>query len=101
MDFIDGMFAILIPVSIGPLVITLLWSERKAAKLGLAPDITIGPSAIAAPEEVDNRSIWRKFYDVTEALDVVGLVLLAAAVALILLPLTLVSTAKGKWHNRM
>ncbi|KAG6814897.1 hypothetical protein H0H93_011822, partial [Arthromyces matolae] len=32
-----GMFAILIPVSLLPLIITLLWAENKARKLGMTP----------------------------------------------------------------
>ena len=36
----DGMFAILIPTSLSPLIVTLFWAERKAKKLGLAPDTT-------------------------------------------------------------
>ena len=37
---------------------------------------------------------------VASQLDVVGLTLLVAAVALILLPLTLAQNAKGQWNNR-
>ena len=37
---------------------------------------------------------------VVSQLDVVGLTLLGAAVALILLPLTLAQNAKGQWNNR-
>jgi hypothetical protein len=31
------MFAILVPISLAPLILTLLWAERKAKRLGLVP----------------------------------------------------------------
>ncbi|KAI0759138.1 drug:h+ antiporter [Trametes elegans] len=86
-----GMFAILIPVSLSPLIITLFWAERKAKRLGLVP-------APPAKPEV-KPSLVRRVWTVMDQLDVVGLALLGAAVALILLPLTLAENAKGRWHN--
>lgn len=47
-----------------------------------------------------NPSLMTRFFRVIEQLDFVGLVLLGAAVALILLPLTLAEDAKGQWKNR-
>ena len=35
MTLIDGMFAILLPATLAPLIITLYWAENKAKKLGL------------------------------------------------------------------
>lgn len=32
---LDGMFAILVPASLLPLIITLLWAEQKAKRLGI------------------------------------------------------------------
>ena len=84
------MFAILIPVSLAPLIITLFWAERKAKKLGLAPTIT----------EFTGQTFAQRVWRFTEQLDVIGLLFLGTAVALILLPLTLSQTAKGGWHNR-
>lgn len=84
------MFAILIPVSLSPLIITLYWAETKAKKLGLVK---------AAPSE-PRRTILQSIWNYAEQLDVIGLLLMGAAVALILLPLTLSQTAKGKWDNR-
>ena len=45
-------------------------------------------------------SVLQRVWRFIDALDLVGLALLGAAVALILLPLTLTQTAKGGWHNR-
>lgn len=80
------MFAILIPVSLSPLIVTLLWAERKAKKLGLAP--------------VKEGSAKSRIAQALRAMDLVGLVLLGASVALILLPLTLSKTVTGGWSNR-
>ena len=84
------MFAILIPASLSPLIITLYWAERKAKKLGRAPDTT----------EFTGETWTRRIWHFVEQLDLIGLVLLGTSVALILLPLTLSQTAKSGWKNR-
>lgn len=84
-----GMFAILVPASLAPLIITLYWAERKAKRLGLAPDSTA----------FVGDTLWQRVWNFSEQLDLVGLVLVGTAVALILLPLTLTQTAKGGWNN--
>jgi len=83
------MFAILVPVTLAPLIITLLWAERKARKLGVIANE--GPS----------ESLARRILNTAEKLDVVGLLLIGISVALILLPLTLSQSAKGGWRNGM
>lgn len=83
------MFAILIPASLSPLVITLYWAERKAKKLGLAPTTGVFTG------NTRKQRIW----NFVEQLDLVGLIILGTSVALILLPLTLSQTAKGGWDN--
>ncbi|KAG5338263.1 hypothetical protein C0989_007826 [Termitomyces sp. Mn162] len=84
-----GMFAILIPVSLLPLILTLLWAENKARKLGITPK-----------HKVTAKSLSEQIFDGANRLDVPGLVLIGTCVALILLPLTLSSGAKGGWNNR-
>ncbi|KAI0828474.1 drug:h+ antiporter [Trametes gibbosa] len=86
-----GMFAILVPASLSPLIVTLFWAENKARRLGLVKG--------ADPEPKEKASISRRAWHVAEQLDIVGLLLLGTAVALILLPLTLAKNAKDKWHN--
>ncbi|KAK0468474.1 drug:h+ antiporter [Desarmillaria tabescens] len=77
-----GMFAILIPASLSPLIVTLVWAERKAKRLGLS-----------------DESLLQQTLEVMSQLDVVGLVLIGTSVALILLPLTLAENASGGWNN--
>ena len=83
------MFAILVPASLAPLIVTLLWAERKAKKLGLVPKVTSSDDSFAA-----------KAWTFCQQLDLFGLILIGTSVALILLPLTLATNAKGGWNNR-
>ncbi|KAG6885294.1 hypothetical protein C0993_003578 [Termitomyces sp. T159_Od127] len=83
-----GMFAILIPVSLLPLITTLLWAENKAKKLGITPK----PNRTA-------KGLFEQIMDGANRLDIPGLVLIGTCVALILLPLTLSSSAEGGWNN--
>lgn len=87
------MFAILIPVSILPLIITLLWAENKARKLGIVAAAKNGE--VAGPK----KPFLRRIIKAANQLDVPGLLLIGASVALILLPLTLSKTAAGGWNN--
>lgn len=83
-----GIWAFLLPTAFLPLALVLLLNERKAKKLQLfEPRQRKGHGLMSAM-----RSTWY-------ALDFFGLVLLSAAVTLILIPLTLASTAKGRWRN--
>ena len=89
----DGMFAILVPAALTPLILTLFWGERQAKKLGLVQDVR------APTRSSTSTSIIKRVWKFIDQLDLIGLVILGAAVALILLPLTLTQTAKGGWHN--
>ncbi|KAJ7097775.1 drug:h+ antiporter [Mycena belliarum] len=72
-----GMFVILIPIALSPLIGTLLWSERiTRRRMGSAN----------APKKACIRSIL----DIAEELDVVGLLLIGTSISLMLLPLSLV-----------
>ena len=83
------MFAILVPVSLLPLIATLLWAERKTKKAGIVQDVS-------QPE----IPIGKRAMSIFDKMNFVGLALLGASVALILLPLTLSKNAKRGWHNR-
>lgn len=91
----DGMFAILVPAALGPLIITLLWAERKAKRLGLL-DVLY---AHASPSE----SLKDRIVRVTKQLDVIGLCLIGASISLILIPITLARKTTGdiaeKWKE--
>ncbi len=71
-----------------PLALTLFLNVRKAAKLHfLLQSPWQGQTFLGG-----TRNIW---YEI----DVMGLLLLSAAVSLILIPLTLAAKAKSGWHN--
>ena len=96
------MFAILVPVSLSPLIITLLWAEHKTKKLGLID--TVEPVLDDSWDGTNGATssaptLLRRLRQVVAQLDLVGLVLLGTAVSLILLPLTLSQTVKGQWEN--
>ncbi|KAK2811126.1 hypothetical protein FQN50_002462 [Emmonsiellopsis sp. PD_5] len=83
-----GIWTIILPTAFLPLALALLLNQRKAKRLHLLK-----------PRPWKGRSfasiIKKSWYD----LDVFGLLLLSAGVALILIPLTLAANAKGTWKN--
>ncbi|KAJ3846885.1 drug:h+ antiporter [Lentinula lateritia] len=83
-----GMFVILVPLCLSPLIITLLWAERKAKVLGLAP-----------VKELSSESLLERARILAEELDLFGLVLITACIASILVPFTLTGTVNGGWSN--
>ncbi|KAE9400252.1 drug:h+ antiporter, partial [Gymnopus androsaceus JB14] len=83
-----GMFVILVPLCLSPLILTLLWAERKAKLLGLAPI-----------KSHSSESFLERAKIMAEELDLLGLVLITVCIGLILLPLTLTGTVKGGWSN--
>lgn len=83
-----GVWAIVLPVLSAPLLLTLFLNQRKARRAGLLP---VSPYQGKTVFQVV-KSLW---FD----LDFFGLLLLAAAISLILLPLTLAPRASGGWTN--
>lgn len=83
-----GIWAIVLPAAFVPLAVSLFLSARKAKKLNLLPPPVWRGQSVASAL----KNMWFQ-------LDVMGLLLLAAAVSLILIPLTLAAKATGKWHN--
>ncbi|PPQ68692.1 hypothetical protein CVT24_007577 [Panaeolus cyanescens] len=82
-----GMFAILVPAALAPLIITLLWAERKAKRLNL----------IVTRNE--DRPFISRLKEGLNKLNIFGLLLLGTSVALILLPMTLAENARDGWNN--
>ncbi|RWA09671.1 hypothetical protein EKO27_g5418 [Xylaria grammica] len=84
-----GIWAIILPVVFLPLALTLLLNGRRAKRMGLRPEkrrfIDGGPFVVAA-------KVWNQ-------LDIGGIVLLSAAFALLLVPLTLTKTTPGGWQS--
>jgi biotin transporter BioY len=100
--FVDGMFAILVPMALAPLIVTLLWAERKARIEGLIntelqPTPTTPTTSTTLMKPLSNKD---KILKVASQLDVFGLLLLGGGVSCILLPLTLAKTASKGWKNR-
>ena len=89
---LDIMFAVLVPATVLPLVLTLFWAERKAKRLGIVDDEVFTDST-------KHESRTDRLKRVVEHLDLLGLLLLGAAVSLILLPLTISQNVSGGWRN--
>lgn len=86
-----AMFSILIPVSLAPVLFTLLWGERKAKRLGVV-DLRHGTkTATIKGEKVEKEhvSLWSKVVGLLLEMDILGLLLLATGWALLLVALTL------------
>ncbi|KAH8722661.1 major facilitator superfamily domain-containing protein [Phaeosphaeriaceae sp. PMI808] len=83
-----AMWAIILPACFIPLLASLFMNQQRAKKLGFD-----------MPSPFRGRSVARIFKNLWYDLDFFGLLLLAAAISLILLPLTLAPNAKGKWHD--
>ena len=83
-----GLWTIVLPAAFMPLASALLLNQLKAKRLGFIRQRPwTGHKASSLL-----RGIWYE-------LDMMGLLLLSAAISLILIPLTLAATAKGRWHN--
>lgn len=97
-----GMFAILVPVLLVPAIFTLYSMQRRGEKLGM---VTMAASArlrTGADEGTTTKSFsyWAKLlYEGLIDIDIIGLIILGAAFALILLPFTLAEEADGGWAN--
>lgn len=83
-----AIWTIVLPVAFLPLALALLLNMRKAAKSKTLPPFPWKGQSFTGGA----KSLWFE-------LDVMGLLLLSAAISLILIPLTLVATAKHGWHN--
>ncbi|CAF9933023.1 hypothetical protein IMSHALPRED_009041 [Imshaugia aleurites] len=83
-----GLWTIVLPAAFMPLALALFLNMRKAARLHLLP-----------PSPWKGQSVVGGFNHLWYELDIMGLLLLSAAFALILIPLTLAATATNHWHN--
>jgi MFS family permease len=83
-----GMWAIILPAAFFPLALSLLLNQRKARKLNLIRMKTKRRGGLKSLI----RDIW---FD----LDMFGLLLLSAALALILIPLTTAANAENGWKS--
>lgn len=83
-----AMWAIILPASFLPLALSLLLNQRKAQRLHLI-----------RPSKPKRRSLAHTLKRTWYELDVGGLILISAGVALILIPLTLAANAKNGWKS--
>ncbi|TFK47474.1 MFS general substrate transporter [Heliocybe sulcata] len=100
------MFILLVPLALAPLIVTLLWAERKAKRLGIVDRSVYGHarrsrslsvSATSSGFLAQRRGRLGKIWRTLESLDFVGLLLFGAAVYLVLIPFTL---AKENGHAK-
>lgn len=82
-----AVWAIILPLSFLPLGLSLLLNGRKAEKLGLIP-----------PKQSLHRPT-KSFKNLLAELDFIGTVFLSAGLALVLIPLTLVSRSPSGWRD--
>ncbi|WVQ79992.1 hypothetical protein IAT38_002093 [Cryptococcus sp. DSM 104549] len=96
-----GMFCIIIPVTIAPALIILFWADSRAKKLGALSlaSSTYAREKILAGQTVERRPWYQTVLHYARRLDVMGLLLLGFAFAMLLSPFTLSSTAQGGYKN--
>ncbi|GAA5937910.1 uncharacterized protein JCM15063_005410 [Sporobolomyces koalae] len=96
-----GMFIILIPVVLSPIVGTLFWAQHRASKLGLdSTDLVEKNGGTAARgNSLDGRSFLERTRDHLVDFDALGLILFGAGWACLLLPLTLVNRSTLDWNS--
>lgn len=83
-----GTWSIVLPLAFLPLALPLYLNARRAAKFDAL-----------SPSPSQQQSLGRRLKNLWYDLDVMGLLLLSAAISLILLPLTLAAAATSKWHS--
>ncbi|KAL5504446.1 hypothetical protein ACEPAH_8522 [Sanghuangporus vaninii] len=90
-----GMFAVIVPATLLPLILTLFWAERKAKRLGMVDEVLAAEGVMREALVSEPRgSFIGRMHHYAEQLDLVGLILLGGAVGLILLPLSLAKNGK-------
>lgn len=85
-----GMWCIIYPACTLPLIISLLIVSRRARRLGLMDNYKSSFQILGA------RDFFKKLFHL---LDVIGIILLIALFALILIPLTLAGGENGRWDR--
>jgi MFS family permease len=99
-----GMFAILVPVLLIPAIITLYTMQKRGEKLGMVTSAgskrARAGSASSAHGSKKGLALWGSLlYEGMVDIDILGLLILGTAFALILLPFTLAKSADGGWSN--
>ncbi|KAL2873209.1 hypothetical protein SGCOL_011636 [Colletotrichum sp. CLE4] len=85
-----GMWAIVAPVVIGPLVLLFLWNQHKAKKMGVI-------DSRGSIKNISGAKVLKFLIDV----DALGILILAAGMALFLLPFNIYSYQSDGWRSPM
>ncbi|WVQ81108.1 hypothetical protein IAT38_003230 [Cryptococcus sp. DSM 104549] len=96
-----GMFIIMVPVCIMPVILVLFWAGWRAKKLGalsLASSSYARRHALGQTDE-PKRTFTQNVVRYWRLMDAFGLLLLAFSWALVLIPFTIYKTADKGWKN--
>lgn len=90
-----------VPACLLPIIVTLLWGQRKAKKAALLARPHNPAPAIKVSRNLKSTAvaIGRPFLHFGKECDAVGLVLIATALSLILLPLGLAKASSRGWQT--
>ena len=83
-----GVWAIVLPVVTAPILAVLFVNQRKAKRMGIYPE-----------SPMRNKSIWQFLKELFFELDIIGLILITAGFALVLLAITLAGYQSEKWRE--
>lgn len=85
-----GMFAIIVPIVTAVFTLPYFFAQRVAKRQNILPPLRLRKG---------NESIGRALWDLALDIDVIGVLLFAAALVLVLLPLTIAGGAESKWDR--
>ncbi|PBK61276.1 MFS general substrate transporter [Armillaria solidipes] len=93
-----GIFIIMLPVVMAPALTVLFWAEIKSKRDGT---VSIASSAWERRNEGSGEKVtwYTVVRDFGVHVDIMGLIILGTAWALLFLPFTLYADAKGGWKN--
>ncbi|KAL2826558.1 hypothetical protein BJY01DRAFT_255956 [Aspergillus pseudoustus] len=101
-----GMFCIIAPVLVSPIIATLFYADHKAKQAG---ELSFASSRLetrtaieSGTMQIERQSLNARlvtFGSRLTQIDIVGLLLLALGFALVLLPFSLAKDAQGGWSN--
>lgn len=101
-----GMFAIIVPVMLVPAIFTLYSMQRRGEKMGMVTmaasklQRTKGAGGLDDSTTPSGVTYWiQLLHQGLIDIDIIGLIILGTAFALILLPFTLAQDADGGWAN--
>lgn len=101
-----GMFCIIAPALVTPIILTLTYADHRAKKAG---ELSFASSRLETRRAVEAGTMRIKrdsvkkrfsvFCKLLDEIDIIGLIFLGLAFALILLPFSLAKDANGGWSN--